>query len=138
MTCAYAQLVLRPTCSGEGSRAAEQVAWLPSLAISPSLWYTVSMKPIWLRVHHFPFVDGMVVWPAIFLKGTRWDTPTHRHEKYHWRQALRWWVLPWYLSYIPVALYYWLRYGDPWLSPFEQQAIAAESDPAYDLWGGPA
>ncbi len=66
------------------------------------------MKPIerttsWLP----PGVDGITLWPFIFYRrGKEGDIPLRCHEHYHWRHALRWGVLPWYLAYGVLKLFY--------------------------------
>ena len=91
--------------------------------------------PLWVNWWPWPWSDGAVLWPFIFLKEAR--TPTFRHEKYHWREILRWLVLPWYVVHVPIGIYYKIVHGSWWLAPFEQRAIAAEADESLDTWGGP-
>ncbi len=46
-------------------------------------------------------VDAITLWPFIFYrKGKEDDIPLRCHEYFHWRQALRWGVLPWYAAYV--------------------------------------
>jgi hypothetical protein len=66
------------------------------------------MKPIELTTRWLPpGVDGMTLWPFIlYRRGHQGDIALRCHEHYHWRHALRWGVLPWYLAYLVLKLWY--------------------------------
>ncbi len=84
------------------------------------------MKPIELTVGklHKEGVDAVTLWPFIlYRRGHRDDIALRCHEHFHWRQALRWGVLPWYLSYLALVPFY-LR------KPSQQHPLER---PAYEL-----
>ena len=58
------------------------------------------MKPIELTVPALQKgVDAMTLWPfIIYRRGARDDLALRCHEWFHWRHALSWGVLPWYLG----------------------------------------
>lgn len=58
------------------------------------------MKPIELTVPALQKgVDAITLWPfIIYRRVTQDNLPLRCHEWFHWRQALRWGVLPWYLG----------------------------------------
>lgn len=67
------------------------------------------MKPIELTVGrlHKKGVDAITLWPFIlYRRGHRDDVALRCHEHFHWRQALRWGVLPWYLWYLALVPFY--------------------------------
>ena len=54
-----------------------------------------------------PGVDAVTLWPFIvYRRGYEQDLPLRCHEHYHWRQALRWGVLPWYVAYLVLKPFY--------------------------------
>lgn len=68
-----------------------------------------SMKPIELTVGklHKKGVDAVTLWPLILYRlGHRDDIALRCHEHFHWCQALRWGVLPWYLWYLALVPFY--------------------------------
>jgi hypothetical protein len=70
------------------------------------------MKPIEIAVSSLPFpgAHAVTLWPFIFIaREHRDDTALRCHEFYHWRQALRWGVLPWYAAYLILQIYYLRR-----------------------------
>ena len=86
------------------------------------------LKPIEVK---FPFVfrflpkktDAITLFPFIFY---RKDVDSYRkglraHERYHWDNALRWGVLPFYVIYVVLLL----KYGGGENHPLEK--------PAYEL-----
>ena len=67
------------------------------------------MHPIEVTVPrlHNNNVDAITLWPFILYRRGHEDNPPLRcHEYYHWRQALRWGVLPWYLIYVILVPFY--------------------------------
>lgn len=49
----------------------------------------------------------MTLWPfIIYRRGTQDNLPLRCHEWFHWRQALRWGVLPWYVTYLALKPFY--------------------------------
>ena len=54
-----------------------------------------------------PGVDAMTLWPFIvYRRGFEHDLPLRCHEHSHWKQALRWGVLPWYMAYLMLKPFY--------------------------------
>lgn len=84
------------------------------------------MKPIELTVPALQRgVDAMTLWPfIIYRRGTQDNLPLRCHEWFHWRHALRWGVLPWYLAYILIKPFY-LGTRTP-QHPFEAPAYAKQ------------
>lgn len=78
------------------------------------------MKPIELEVNDLPWAKAVTLWPFIFYdKGAK--TPCIQlHEYYHWEQALRWGVLPWYMAYLLLQAVYFHR--PPNEHPLEREA----------------
>ena len=66
------------------------------------------MKPINLVVPWLPgWVDAVTLWPfVVYRRGYEASIPLRRHEYYHWRQAARWCVVPWYLAYLVLLPFY--------------------------------
>ena len=79
------------------------------------------MNPIHLTVTWLPgWIDAVTLWPFIlYRKGHETNVPLRCHEMYHWRQALRWGVVPWYLAYILLVPVY---IGRPRRHPMEVRA----------------
>jgi hypothetical protein len=70
------------------------------------------MKPIELTVGklHKEGVDAVTLWPFIlYRRGHRDDVALRCHEHFHWHQALRWGVLPWYLWYLALVPFYFRK-----------------------------
>ncbi len=83
------------------------------------------MKPIdlvvWLPFNRaaitlFPFI--------LYSKDYRDDRCTHIHEYYHWYQALRWGVIPWYAWYMIL----WLKFGYGQNHPLERHPYQLETE----------
>jgi len=51
---------------------------------------------------------AITLWPFIFYRSTEAleDIPLKAHEHFHWKQALRWGVVPWYLAYLLLLPFY--------------------------------
>lgn len=84
------------------------------------------MKPIEITVPALPQgVDAVTIWPFIFYRrGTEDYLPLRCHEWFHWRQALRYAVLPWYAYYLLIKPFY-LGERTP-LHPLEAPAYAIQ------------
>ena len=82
------------------------------------------MKPINLTVPWLPeWIDAVTLWPFIvYRRGCEDSISLRRHEYYHWRQAVQWGVVPWYLAYVILLPFYWKR---PREHPMEVGAYAA-------------
>ena len=61
-----------------------------------------------LVVRWLPFrARAMTLWPfVLYLPHAYGDRCTQVHERYHWKQALRWGVIPWYVAYLVLAVFY--------------------------------
>ena len=84
------------------------------------------MKPIELTVGklHKEGVDAITLWPFIlYRRGHRDDIALRAHEHFHWRQAQRWGVLPWYLWYLALVPFYFRK-------PSQEHPLER---PAYEL-----
>jgi hypothetical protein len=57
-----------------------------------------------------PFREGvhaLAVFPFIWYEADRWDDMClQRHERYHWKDQLRWLWLPWFVVYFALMLFY--------------------------------
>lgn len=70
------------------------------------------VKPIELKVGklHKEGVYAITLWPFILYRRDPLDDIALRcHEHFHWRQAQRWGVLPWYLWYVALVPFYFRR-----------------------------
>ena len=82
------------------------------------------MNPIEVTVPrlHKENIHAITLWPFIvYRRGFEDDIALRCHEYFHWRQAFRWWVIPWYLAYLALVPFYLRR-------PAEQHPLEA---PAY-------
>ena len=70
-------------------------------------------------------VEGICVCPFIFYTCAKGHVPEglRRHEEYHWRHQLRWLVIPWFIVYGVL----WIFYGY-YQHPWEKLAREAEND----------
>ena len=68
------------------------------------------LSPVHLTPPFFPLpkrIHAITLWPFVFYRrGYQQSAALRVHEEYHWRDALRWGVLPWYLAYVVLALVY--------------------------------
>lgn len=65
------------------------------------------IRPIWVETPWMPWANAMVLWPFVLRRrGIRRDAALEAHEHFHWYQALKWGVLPWYALYGILALIY--------------------------------
>lgn len=62
------------------------------------------MKPIELEVAWLPGIFAITLVPFILYRKGHKTECIQRHEHYHWHQALRWGIIPWYLAYFALAL----------------------------------
>lgn len=72
----------------------------------------------------FPeYVHAVTLWPVIFYEPQVWDDPcVQTHERYHWKDQIRWLVVPWLLAYIALRPFY----GGGRRHPLERHAYAIE------------
>ena len=61
-----------------------------------------------LRLFH---IRAVTLFPFILYASVedRKDMPLVLHEHYHWRDQLRWGILPWFLAYLVLQVFYWGR-----------------------------
>jgi len=86
------------------------------------------VKPIELVIPWLPnHIEAITLWPFIFYrKGSEKDMPLRSHEYYHWYHAVKFGVVPWYLTYVFLMLLY---IGKPSSShPFERPAYEEQQD----------
>ena len=85
------------------------------------------MSPIELTVPRLPSkILAVTLWPFIlYRRGYETNTPLRAHEQYHWRQALRWGVVPWYVAYLVLAPFYFRK---PWRHPMEVRAYEVQRE----------
>ncbi len=85
------------------------------------------MSPIEITVRWLPSGIGAVtIWPLIpYRRGLEDNIPLRCHEMYHWRQAIRWGVVPWYMAYLVLAPFY---LGRPRRHPMEVRAYALQRE----------
>ena len=82
------------------------------------------MRPIFVHLW-MPFgIQAMMLWPFIVIRVAVDDFCLRQHELYHWRQARRWGVLPWYVAYLILGLFYIGKPADA--HPLERRAYAVE------------
>lgn len=63
------------------------------------------MKPIDINVRWLPGIRAITLWPFCLYAPSAWtDDCTHVHEYYHWHDALKWGVVPWYAAYLILAI----------------------------------
>lgn len=53
-------------------------------------------------------IRAITLWPCILYvsQEVKADLCIRAHEMYHWHQALRWGILPWYVAYLVIGLFY--------------------------------
>jgi len=70
----------------------------------------------------FPeWVNAVTIWPVIFYEPPIVGA-TLVHERYHWKDQLRWLVLPWFAIYLVLLPFY----GGGRKHPLERAAYKAE------------
>jgi len=90
------------------------------------------MKPI--EIINSRIVPGnfgaITLWPFIFYKNEYYknDKCIKIHEHFHWYEALRWGVIPWYVTYLILKIF--KKYDE---HPFEKRAYKAEQDCRKEL-----
>ena len=73
-----------------------------------------------------PNVHAITLWPFIFyLRVHRHNVALRCHEFYHWRQARRWGVLPWYVTYLLLQIRY---FHTPREHPLERGAYQRQDE----------
>ena len=85
------------------------------------------MRPIEITLPrlHQRGVDGITLWPFIFYRrGHQHNIALRCHEHYHWRQARRWGVIPWYIAYLALLPFYLGKPADR--HPLEAPAYALQ------------
>lgn len=87
------------------------------------------MAPIEINVRWLPGenIAAITLWPFIFYRrGFQDDVALRCHEYFHWRQAKKWGVIPWYLAYLALQLCYFRRPADQ--HPLEAPAYAEQRE----------
>ena len=52
-------------------------------------------------------VYAVTIWPFIFYESHKWDDHCVQiHERYHWMDQLRWLVVPWFVVYLVLRIFY--------------------------------
>ena len=65
-----------------------------------------------ITVKHIPKpfpkgVHAVTVWPFIFYEeDVRHNEAIRAHERYHWEDQLRWFVIPWFIVYFILSIFY--------------------------------
>ena len=77
------------------------------------------MRPIEFTVPWLPEgVGAITLWPFILYKNRAMKELYHEHEMYHWNQALKFGVIPWYIAYVVLLPFY----GGGRSHPLEREA----------------
>ena len=86
------------------------------------------IKPIELVSPWLPKgIDAIMLFPFIFYrKGYADNMPLRSHEYYHWYQAKKFGVFPWYLTYVFLMVVYLGR--SKVSHPFEKMAYAEQAE----------
>ena len=67
-------------------------------------------------------IHAITLWPFIFYRSQyKNNMPLRSHEYFHWYQALKFGVFPWYVTYLVLRIFY--SYSN---HPLEKQAFAEE------------
>ena len=84
------------------------------------------IRPYHLRLPWLPGgISAITLWPCILYRGDAINDPCLRaHEEFHWQQARRCWVLPWYAAYLLLLPFY---RGQSREHPLEQMAYLAQA-----------
>ena len=85
------------------------------------------MTPIEIPISSFfpRGIDAVTLWPFIFYRrAVHTDIALRCHEYFHWRQAFRWGVIPWYLAYVLLRPFYLGQPADK--HPLEAPAYAKQ------------
>ena len=61
-----------------------------------------------ITVKWLPFgTQAITLWPfVLYLPAAYADSCTRVHEAYHWHDALKWGVVPWYATYLIIGIFY--------------------------------
>lgn len=81
------------------------------------------MKPIRVNVSWWFWQRAMVLWPFILMTPNT-DKCTWKHELYHWHQILSWGILPWYIIYLSMGLFYMGKPAN--IHPLERKAYSIQ------------
>ena len=58
------------------------------------------------RIWLLPKIAAITLWPFIVYRQGHRTPALEAHERYHWDQALRWGILPWYALYVALLPFY--------------------------------
>jgi len=68
-------------------------------------------------------VHAVTLWPFIIYEhSVRHDPAIQAHERYHWKDQMRWLVIPWFIVYLTLSLFY----GGGRKHPLEKPAYAIQ------------
>lgn len=71
------------------------------------------------------WATATTIWPIILYEPDAWaDKCVREHERYHWKDQLRWGVLPWLVAYGILALFF----GGGRKHPLEHRAYQIEDE----------
>jgi len=84
-------------------------------------------KPIELTIPWLPKgIDAITLWPFIFYKkGLMDNMPLRSHEYYHWYHAMKFGVVPWYLTYLFLKVLFFKKPSRE--HPFEKPAYEEQA-----------
>lgn len=64
------------------------------------------MKPITVTTR-LPRIRAITLWPFIFLApSVVGDKCIMAHEMHHWTEQRRYWVIPWFIVYLVIGIFY--------------------------------
>lgn len=80
----------------------------------------IELNVAWLP----PNIAAITLFPFILYR-KEYRTPSLEvHEHYHWNQIWKWLVIPWYIAYVVIWLFY--RNRPPEEHPMERKAYAIQ------------
>jgi len=83
-----------------------------------------------ISVKHIPWpfpksVHAVTIWPFIIYEhSVRHDLAIQAHERYHLNEQRKWLVIPWFIVYVSLSLFY----GGGRKHPLEKPAYAIQDD----------
>lgn len=83
------------------------------------------MDPIEIKLQSLPANRAAItLWPFILYDRESYDTCLRVHEEYHWKEQMKWLVIPWFIWYLILCLVY-IRVPNE-QHPMEMPAYEAE------------
>ena len=81
-------------------------------------------------------VYAVTVWPFIFYETHVWDDECVQvHERYHWMDQMRWFVLPWFVVYL---ILWWRGFDRPFQGGGREHMLETEAYARQDAWNAAA